>query len=274
MRYWGRNIQIDGTWYHTPNAAGKARPPVATDQLVKSYEKDVQDILRRIASTRVGGLILRLINQRSTKTLRFIPNVYRAFNPGARPVNPARGQKEGIGDPAGCPSKEKSVGGTDVVISIEPKSWRGGLPKSSGIDPHGLWAPDDILVHEAFHALRYMKGIVKRTPMGDGWTEREEFYAMIIANIYRSEKGQPVNALRAWHRGRTFRRMVDVLGGELPSADLSFYMTYESEINCLCREMPEVCGPLGRPRCSNTMLRCTWNPIYAGVVFNKRSMAY
>jgi hypothetical protein len=66
-----------------------------------------------------------------------------------------------------------------------------------GTATHG---PDDLLVHEMVHALRFARGLLNSVPTWDkGYDNEEEFFAILVANIYSSEKGR--TRLRAGHHG-------------------------------------------------------------------------
>src|SRR5258707_6053782 len=64
------------------------------------------------------------------------------------------------------------------------------------------WQEDETLFHELVHALRIMQGQWYPEVLGRQWSGKydftEEFYGILIANIYMSEKGRVV--LRADHR--------------------------------------------------------------------------
>jgi hypothetical protein len=64
------------------------------------------------------------------------------------------------------------------------------------------WQDDESLLHELVHALRILQGQWYPQVVGSRWTKRydstEEFYGILIANIYLSEKGKTV--LRSDHQ--------------------------------------------------------------------------
>ena len=51
---------------------------------------------------------------------------------------------------------------------------------------------DGWLLHELVHAMRFMSGVFRYSPMDGGYGNNEEFYANTIEMIYRSEKGLPI----------------------------------------------------------------------------------
>jgi hypothetical protein len=54
-------------------------------------------------------------------------------------------------------------------------------------------SPDVTLLHELVHAVRPAAGRkLMDQPTQDGWTNLEEFFAVVVENIYRSERGDKV----------------------------------------------------------------------------------
>jgi hypothetical protein len=51
---------------------------------------------------------------------------------------------------------------------------------------------DGWLLHELVHAMRFISGVFRYSPMGGSYGNNEEFYANTIEMIYRSEKGLPI----------------------------------------------------------------------------------
>jgi hypothetical protein len=70
--------------------------------------------------------------------------------------------------------------GTDVRIWFTPAMW---ADKSRG----PASAPDEVLLHELIHASRQVSGVSRRDHVGK-YTNEEEFIAIMIDNIYLSEK--------------------------------------------------------------------------------------
>jgi hypothetical protein len=51
---------------------------------------------------------------------------------------------------------------------------------------------DVVLLHELVHAVRPTQvPLLKARPTNDDWGDHEEFFANMVENIYRSERGDP-----------------------------------------------------------------------------------
>jgi hypothetical protein len=59
--------------------------------------------------------------------------------------------------------------------------------------------PDEVLFHEMVHSARVMHGIKSAQPLKHGYDTEEEFYAILVANIYASETGRSID-LREDHQ--------------------------------------------------------------------------
>jgi hypothetical protein len=65
-------------------------------------------------------------------------------------------------------------------------------------DPLGLrghtYSEDDVLLHELVHALRMVSGVEYGQPVtgGGGYGNQEEFLAVLVTNMYRSNKNLPL----------------------------------------------------------------------------------
>lgn len=68
-------------------------------------------------------------------------------------------------------------------------------------------APDEVLFHELVHASREMKGVFFRMPVNKGYLDLEEYLAIILCNVYLSEKRQQVFV--GTHDGRAILRGAD-----------------------------------------------------------------
>ena len=68
------------------------------------------------------------------------------------------------------------------------------------------WGPDEVLFHEMVHAARLLgfdsyraDAKVRERMIHDGYDDEEEYFAVLVANIYISEKGKPYTSLRKGH---------------------------------------------------------------------------
>ena len=98
-----------------------------------------------------------------------------------------------------------AVGGNGIVnYSPDTFSLHGACsgttsPKNSGL----LW--DEILFHELIHVFRAVSGKWNQTKLAGGlhrYTDTEEFYAVLVTNIYISDRSNKIkSSLRANHQG-------------------------------------------------------------------------
>jgi hypothetical protein len=101
--------------------------------------------------------------------------------------------------------------GSNVVVHYSPRDWsEDSLPawdattRNNWAFVNGVLPPlpgDDageVLLHELVHALRQMSGLLDPYPMERGFDTQEEFFAVLVTNIYTSERGR-FRQLRADH---------------------------------------------------------------------------
>jgi hypothetical protein len=92
----------------------------------------------------------------------------------------------------GGPNRKGTGRGSDAEIFFSPERLRLGGPGMN---------PDEVLFHEMVHAVRAIQGVSTSTfKMGGGYDNAEEFAAVVVTNVYMSEKKQ--TALRANHGSR------------------------------------------------------------------------
>lgn len=142
---------------------------------------------------------------------------------------------------AGAPPETGAGTGSDTEIRFSPSTFTG--PKA----PTGPGAtPDEILLHEMVHGLRQMAGraVFEEVNGNPGMQNYEEFAAIVISNVYRSELG--IAQLRADHIG------FNALTGP-DTAPASFKTTYNQYLNDMSVEQPRLCGHLRQ-------VSCTFNP--------------
>jgi hypothetical protein len=96
-------------------------------------------------------------------------------------------------------------GGSPAIIDYSPEMW--GKSGSAHVSGPGS-QPDEVLCHELVHAAREMKGVQSMRAVGDNdvdllYENEEEFVAIVITNIYLSEKKQ--TKLRGTHHADVTR---------------------------------------------------------------------
>lgn len=88
--------------------------------------------------------------------------------------------------------------GSGVRVQFSPESW--GPRKQDCFQGDFGSLPDEVLLHELVHGLRKMQGKHNPYPTdAKGYDNEEEFLAIVVTNVYMSEKGSL--QLRADHDG-------------------------------------------------------------------------
>lgn len=76
--------------------------------------------------------------------------------------------------------------GADAIVNFTPGMWKGAkMRKPSN-------APDETLFHELVHASRQTRGVQDSSYVDNDYDDSEEYLAVVLTNIYMSEKGQLV----------------------------------------------------------------------------------
>ena len=118
-------------------------------------------------------------------------------------------------------SKGRPIGGsgtgkgTNSLIQFSPEMWKpgaDGIPTIRGSAIPGVkrgtpvpgTSPDEALFHELVHATRQMRGVQTLAPANAEYENEEEYLAVIISNIYISNKN-PQAALRGGHNYGTLQ---------------------------------------------------------------------
>lgn len=180
-----------------------------------AYRREVEKVLALVSSTKAGQTLFRHINATTRKML------IQPYDPKVEDdaVNAYElGNVEADGAPLGyiTGSKEVDFGpfgkhdlptfgtgkGTAVDVHYHPATWREVNKRAGHIAPGD--GPGEVLFHEMTHGLRDLAAKMQYKTEVDG-EERmdsvEEFYAIMAANVYRSERG--FRLLRADHWSST-----------------------------------------------------------------------
>jgi hypothetical protein len=247
------NIKVDGDEYTAGFLGLHWFPTAGPSANQQHYENDVLGALDRLMKTMSGWAVLNDIYYAPSKTMiiqPFHPTAKDPVNAYASPVdwNAATLKDTTVLNSDGSQPKpsERRTGtgqGSDTVISFSSSVF-GGVA-APGSNPGAT--PDEILLHEMAHGLRQMMGrSVREAVTGNpGMDNYEEFVAILIANLYRSEIGGP--NLRQDHHGFT------PLSG--PTANpATFKSTYSRYLNYMDIETPRLCQNLRQ-------VRCAFNPL-------------
>lgn len=171
-----------------------------------------------------------------------------------------------VGNPAAPPGTGTGLG-SDSRVEYTPQDYI-AAKRPDGID-FNPWMPDEVLLHELVHGLRQARGRLRCVAMPNTpelrdsnqlYDNVEEFLAILIENIYRSEKEYP-GGLVADHQFRhkqntwpddTELRFVPL--SRALSDDLKFYKKWSPWIDTLCKQMLRLFIHLAN-------VPADWNPI-------------
>ena len=198
---------------------------------IENYYLDTMLLLTKIRWKWTGWAVFTEIWRRSSKKMRIMPyndgiasllptdtpqqaiaKLKANFNATAGPTDWSKSAPKGQTVlQCGGPNQGQQIGtlvgdgtGSDVVVNFTPAMWVSndvkaafGAANASG---PGV-GKDEILLHEIVHGMRQMSGTSRCSTVPDnpGMDTVEEFMAIVISNVYRSESNLP--GLRADHWG-------------------------------------------------------------------------
>jgi hypothetical protein len=127
------------------------------------FEILVLGLLKQISRRSTGALILSEIARNASRKVKIEPSVPP--------------------DSAGVDDRKKGGIAMDARVAYPP------LP----VPGAGIAIPgDQALLHRLVQAVHRIRGGFERAPMRNGFDNREEFYAILITNIYASEDRRPL----------------------------------------------------------------------------------
>jgi hypothetical protein len=219
-----QKIIVDGSWYWKNPLLGPgwddlvSREPSETEMSTVPgypqglrYEANILDQLTRLHQFVTGKVVFNAIAQ-TPYTLTILPytdtdetsaSVCNAF---AWEVSPGDFGTKALdkGDAAHTPGP-----GMNASVHFDVGRWLPGTIRGCRAGYGSIaTAPDEILLHEMCHALRAMKGQMNRSNTiggqslvqpGYAYDDIEEFFAILVSNMYLSEKG--LTTLRQDHHG-------------------------------------------------------------------------
>jgi hypothetical protein len=253
MRQYHSTIQIDGA--AESKIGGQPFTPDPTQ--AAHFETQVASVLDQIGNSQTGQVLLReIMSSPLGRQIRIIPfplHDARSVPSSEEGASPSGEQLRFPGDLPGTNEVEQAgqgrfdsqnrplLGtgeGANVTIHYHPLTWLLGSFRTGLV---GNLMPDDVLVHELVHALRMMSGMVRPINLSTlyhtrRWGNSEEFYGVLVANIYISER----NSIE--RRGQPLRGNVGPVDQFSPltgqeARSQAFLQTYKSTIKALCDEM-------------------------------------
>jgi hypothetical protein len=209
------NIYIEESLVsYTPNPQGGGFNSVTLT--VDGYQTEVMIMLSRLRWSWTGwALVTDIWRQRQNKSMLIIPwdkmpywnpkGYWDEYNATASPVQYKPNPKVPV-QPDKAPFAGFS-GKHDALIRFNPQMWTppqvaaaGFVSAAKFVQAPGIRA-DEILLHEMVHGLRQMRGTTDMHKPVDypNYDTVEEFMAIVVANVYRSEVKRP--GLRMDHHG-------------------------------------------------------------------------
>lgn len=171
-----------------------------------AYVREVVKVLALIQTVQSGRTLIKHINQKSGSMLIKPYKPTPKFPVGSEVIPKswadatARDFKVNV---PGHPAFAGTGKGSDIEIFYHPATWR-EVNKRRGYIAVG-YGPGEALYHEMVHGLRGLAGVqrpavpVKGEETTMHWVE--EFYSVMAANVYRSDRG--FTLLRADHRTKS-----------------------------------------------------------------------
>ncbi len=180
------------------------------EKAARNYEKSVERLLLQINQSATGRAVLLEIDRQAPRKMRIEPLLdVELVDPRLRSRRRKNKELED-NTPYYAPNayaraddlRSARRDGSDTTISFSPAHWIPNDILSELIKDLG-WIefryfsgpganPDEMLLHEVVHGLRHMSGvrIARNIPFQRRYSTFEEFYAILVTNIYRSELGR------------------------------------------------------------------------------------
>ncbi len=197
MRKFSRHITISGagqTGVHGP----------------EHYESTVEHLLKQIQHSGTGAAVFGEIDRRAHKKLQIIP-LDGIFNAYAKATDYQHATPNGVPERSGVDGSlitdaaghniNGLGGGSDAVLKFTASTWV-KYCKTGHVGHKNGAQPDEVLFHEMVHGAREMRGLFSPQPLGHMYNTVEEFFAILVANIYSSETGRNID-LRSDHHDFT-----------------------------------------------------------------------
>lgn len=248
MIVWRGRIRIDSTHGLLPaDAPGVSGPDrVVRATYSESYELHVLRLLNRVASSRVGAIVVNRIVSIG-RPVRIVPRVDLHRRVAQTPAALDIGTQTADRFAAGVRGRMGEHGEVDAgVIGNGRGASSGLLAFSPGARVTGtqaaVYAEDSALVHELVHVARTVSGREDGRGIGFHFHNIEEFSAMLVENIYRSSTGR--HRLRESHRLPVEVTFDDRTRSGAEDVNDLFRRIYAKPLALFRRQEPELCAAL------------------------------
>lgn len=199
-----------------------------------SFRKEVVLRLDRLKTTQSGKALLKYIEAKDPLWIAIFPFKPTADNPvnaSAEPNSPGSSpvghlwymeMKLPDGSVMRLPYEPGTGTGSCSYVKYHPASWTESNRRMGRVAPGD--GPSEVLFHELVHSTRHLNGTLTKEamvglPAGE---DIEEFYAILAANIYRSERG--FTSLRKDHDSSAKMEPIDAI-------DSNYYDEYKVAID-------------------------------------------
>jgi len=237
------NIFADGSLYLEGALGLSWFPSQQAKTNAANYEAEVLYALRVLYSKFSSARVITEIAKNSRRKIIIRPRNVKpgpdedlesaTYNSTTTPTNPRDGLSKGLPAPDDdedvfTTKKTGNGTGTDVVITTNPSVFS-DYGKAS---PAYLGTSEDNLLHELVHGLSQVSGRNAATAGGPaGYQNLEEFTAVVVSNVYRSEK-QGNSAFLRMNYSSTAMLPMNLRGST------AFYQKYKAWMDQLFRNLP------------------------------------
>jgi Effector protein len=264
---YGRTIVINGNGFLLAGQDEQERAVAV--QKAQQFQTDTLGVLRGmeyIKKRQTAILLLAAINDGCPgKTLTIVP--HRKQDGDARTFfnseNRATAKGEDYFDARYGRIVKGQGTGTSAVIEYDPWQYMNSncFQELSPFrnDPLHQFQADDVLFHEMVHALRIMLGLLLHRSLNSSvkvtFASVEEFFAVMLTDIYVSECGGGLEGMRADHSPE-FHSIQD--SKDFPEKGPTAYAkSFDEPIKKLVDQMPDFTRSIGNLR------KIAWNPLHS-----------
>jgi hypothetical protein len=168
------------------------------DDFRNSHERSVLAQLELIGGRSAGRAVIAEINTRSAHSIMILPFDFLPLGDWHMDIGAITKAVDIQGEWLnGVPMCGRTMAGKFMCFDMTDGRPTLGSGTGSGVNifftarrHNGAEGPDEVLLHELVHASRKVHGVLQRMPVTGDYGNQEEFLAVLVANIYRSEKGR------------------------------------------------------------------------------------